>query len=534
MTIKYSVIIPAYQAENEIGDCVRALNKQSVPREEYEIIVVNDGSIDATAEVAREAGADQVITIPNSGPAAARNKGAEIAQGELLLFTDADCEPVPDWIDQMSKPFLEDETVAGAKGVYLSRQGELIARFTQLEYEDKYIRMARQEQIDFIDTYSAAYRRDIYLTNGGFDALFTTASVEDQEFSFRLARKGYRLVFQPDAKVYHQHNRTLRHYWRRKFGIGYWKFLLLRWHPERTVKDSHTPQTLKLQIVLLGLAGLLLMAGIWWTPAWLLAVVSLTAFYATAASFLVHIAQKDPGVLPAAPFFLVERSLALGMGLVVGFLHFSREASPRQAPINGLNRLLKRTMDIVIGLLGLIISLPLLAILALAIKLDSPGPVFFVQERAGENGRPFKIYKLRTMVKDAEEQLPDLVDLESLSSPAFKIPDDPRITRVGRFLRHTSMDELPQLLNVLKGDMSIVGPRPEEMRVVQLYNDWHRQRLAVKPGVTGPMQVNGRGDLDLDERIKLELDYIHNYSVWKDIQILIKTVGVVFSGKGAY
>ncbi|HNT74051.1 MAG TPA: exopolysaccharide biosynthesis polyprenyl glycosylphosphotransferase [Anaerolineae bacterium] len=532
--VEYSVIVPAYRAADVIGACVRALLQQTVERARYEIIVVDDGSPDGTAEAAEAAGADRVVRMAqNGGPAAARNAGVAAASGDVVLFTDADCEPAPDWIAQITAPFA-DPDVAGAKGVYRTRQTQWIARFTQLEYESKYTRMAGQERIDFIDTYSAAYRRDVFLTNGGFDVIFKTASVEDQEFSFRLARKGYRLVFVPDAAVYHRHNATLRHYGRRKFGIGYWKSLLLRWHPERAVKDSHTPQSLKVQIGLLGLAGLGAVAGFWQPLTWGVALVCLALFFLTAAGFLAHIARRDPVVLVAAPFFLVLRAVALGMGLVAGFLHFSRMSTERKAPISGVNRFLKRTLDVIGSLVGLILTAPLMAILAVAIRLDSPGPALFVQLRAGENGRPFKIIKFRTMVEDAEAQLPDLVDLAALASPAFKLQNDPRVTRVGRFLRRWSLDELPQFWNVLKGEMSLVGPRPEELRVVQLYNDWHRQRLAVKPGMTGPMQINGRGDLDLDARVRLEVDYIQHYSIWKDLAILCRTFGSLFSGRGAY
>ena len=121
-----------------------------------------------------------------------------------------------------------------------------------------------------------------------------------------------------------------------------------------------------------------------------------------------------------------------------------------------------------------------------------------------------------------------------LKGPAVKLPHDPRITRLGRWLRRWSIDELPQLWNVLRGEMSLVGPRPEEPRIVALYNDWHRQRLGVKPGLTGPMQVNGRGQLSLDERVRLELDYIENYSIWCDVEILLRSIPVVISGQGAY
>jgi lipopolysaccharide/colanic/teichoic acid biosynthesis glycosyltransferase/glycosyltransferase involved in cell wall biosynthesis len=527
-----SVIVPAYNAEATLNECLAALENQTLDRHRYEIIVVDDGSTDRTAEIAQRWEV-RLIQQTNAGPAMARNQGAQAAQGELLLFTDADCAPAFDWIEQMAAPFSNPK-VMGAKGTYRTHQKHLVSRFVQLEYEGKYDRMTQWDRIDFVDTYSAAYRRSVFLANGGFDTSFSTASVEDQEFSFRLARKGYRLIFIPEAVVYHHHDATLGEYWRRKFGIGYWKALLLRWHPERAVQDSHTPQVLKLQIGLVGLLCLLLPLALFWPLLRGITLVVSILFFLSMASFLLRTLRRDPPVIVIAPGMLLTRALALGAGLTVGFLNFWRGESARQAPISGLNRFAKRTMDIFGSLLGLVLSLPLLVILGIAIKLDSPGPIFFIQERAGENGRPFRMVKLRTMVKGADDMLPDLVDLASLPSPAFKLRDDPRITRVGRFLRRTSLDELPQLWNVLKGEMSLVGPRPEEMRVVQLYEDWHRQRLAIKPGLTGPMQVNGRAELDLDERVRLELDYMQNYSLWKDIIILARTVVAVISARGAY
>jgi lipopolysaccharide/colanic/teichoic acid biosynthesis glycosyltransferase len=195
---------------------------------------------------------------------------------------------------------------------------------------------------------------------------------------------------------------------------------------------------------------------------------------------------------------------------------------------------LKRAIDVIGSLVTMVVTAPLLPVLALLIKLDSPGPVIFVQERAGKDGRPFRIYKLRSMVDGADEMLATLVDLENLSPPVVKLRDDPRVTRVGRFLRRTSLDELPQLVNVLRGEMSLVGPRPEETRIVRLYNDWHRGRLGAKPGITGPMQVGGRSDLDFDHWVQLELDYIRDYSVLEDLRILLRTLLVIISGRGAY
>jgi exopolysaccharide biosynthesis polyprenyl glycosylphosphotransferase len=195
---------------------------------------------------------------------------------------------------------------------------------------------------------------------------------------------------------------------------------------------------------------------------------------------------------------------------------------------------LKRGLSVLIAATALMVSLPLMTLIALAITVDSRGPVFFVQERLGENGRPFRMLKFRSMVVDAEARLPQLLAQDQTAQPGCKLRHDPRVTRVGRLLRRTSLDELPQLWNVWRGEMSLVGPRPEETRVVLQYSSWQRKRLAVKPGLTGPMQVSGRGDLSLDERVRLELRYIQNYSLWEDLRLLARTVPAVLSGRGSY
>lgn len=206
----------------------------------------------------------------------------------------------------------------------------------------------------------------------------------------------------------------------------------------------------------------------------------------------------------------------------------------REPPISGLNAIIKRVFDLCGAIVLLVLCSPLMAVIALVIKLDSVGPVFFTQGRAGRYGRRFRMWKFRTMVADAEQRLPQLVDIDTLEQPVFKLKDDPRVTRIGRWLRRTSLDELPQLINVLRGEMSLVGPRPEQVDLVEHYDAWQAQRLLVKPGVTGSMQVSGRGDLPLEERVKLELAYIENYSLWEDIKLLLKTIPAIVSGKGAY
>jgi exopolysaccharide biosynthesis polyprenyl glycosylphosphotransferase len=195
---------------------------------------------------------------------------------------------------------------------------------------------------------------------------------------------------------------------------------------------------------------------------------------------------------------------------------------------------MKRLMDVVISALLLILLSPLLLGIALWILLDDGRPVFFRQRRAGREGEPFTMIKFRTMVTDAEQRLPELVDIANLDQPAFKIPDDPRVTRSGRWLRRTSIDELPQLVNVLRGQMSLVGPRPEEESVVALYDERQRGRLAVKPGMTGPMQVYGRSDLTFEERLAMERDYLDNLSLLTDLAILMRTPRAMVRGEGAY
>jgi exopolysaccharide biosynthesis polyprenyl glycosylphosphotransferase len=201
---------------------------------------------------------------------------------------------------------------------------------------------------------------------------------------------------------------------------------------------------------------------------------------------------------------------------------------------DSLRVLTKRMLDIAISLISIIILSPLLLITALIIKLTSSGPVFFTQERVGLNKRRFRLYKFRTMVTDAEQKLSELEHLNEVCGPVFKIKDDPRITRVGKFLRKTSIDELPQLFNVLKGDMSLVGPRPLPVIDYKGFDqDWHRRRLSVQPGITCLWQINGRCSVPFEKWMELDLEYIDRWSLWLDFKILAKTIPAVVNGSGA-
>lgn len=311
-----SVVVPAYNAALFIADCLAALQKQTVDRQSYEIIVVDDGSGDDTAVRAQLPGV-QVIHCPqNRGAAAARNLGIHAAQGDIICFTDADCVPQPNWIEEVTRPLRENETITAVKGVYISHQRQVVARFVQVEYEDKYDGMAGLPQIDFVDTYSCAYRRQTLLENGGFDE--TIAYVEDQELSFRLAAQGCVLVFQPTAVVAHRHSATLHQYARKKFWIGCWKARFIRRYPDRAIKDSHTPQILKVQM---GLAGLLMgtaVATLFFPLLFWLLSISLLLFLLTTLPFCHKAWCKDPPVALASPVLLLVRALALGFGFAWG------------------------------------------------------------------------------------------------------------------------------------------------------------------------------------------------------------------------
>ncbi len=206
----------------------------------------------------------------------------------------------------------------------------------------------------------------------------------------------------------------------------------------------------------------------------------------------------------------------------------------REISISSGEMLFKRAMDVLISTVSLILFFPLFLLIALMIRLDSPGPVFFAQIRVGKGENLFSCYKFRSMRPGAEAELEQLRAYNEADGPIFKIRDDPRITRVGRFLRRTSMDELPQLLNVLMGHMSLVGPRPAPPSEVQRYQPWHKRRLEVAPGLTGLWQVSGRSELSFDEMVLLDLYYIENWSPFLDVQIMLRTFPKMLTGQGAY
>jgi exopolysaccharide biosynthesis polyprenyl glycosylphosphotransferase len=206
----------------------------------------------------------------------------------------------------------------------------------------------------------------------------------------------------------------------------------------------------------------------------------------------------------------------------------------KEPTLRGWKIAVKRFIDIAVSSVALLLLSPMLLLTAILIKLDSPGPVFFKQTRLGRGERPFTCYKFRSMWEDAEDVKPELSELNEAEGPIFKIKDDPRVTRVGKVLRRFSLDELPQLFNVFRGDMSMVGPRPPVPSEVEDYQDWHHERLNIPSGITGLWQVRGRSDLTFDEMVMLDLYYAENWSLWQDFKILLRTIPTVLFGRGAY
>jgi GT2 family glycosyltransferase len=313
-----SVIVPAFNAHRTLDTCLQACQSQILPAgTELEIILVDDGSTDGTQEVTQKRGVQLIQHQTRRGAAAARNSGLKVAQGKIILFTDADCVPTENWVAEMIRPF-HDLAIQGCKGIYASHQPELVARFVQIEYEDKYDGLRRQPMIDFIDTYSAGYRAEVLQAVGGFDE--TIHYVEDQELSFRLAAAGHKMVFQETAVVAHQHSNTLRRYFRKKVMIGYWKAQIMRRYPDRVIKDSHTPQVLKLQMGLVALSLGTLLASFLFPVAFFATILLLGLFLVSTLPFLKKAWRKDPAVCLISPWLLFIRALALGIGYAWGLV----------------------------------------------------------------------------------------------------------------------------------------------------------------------------------------------------------------------
>jgi glycosyltransferase involved in cell wall biosynthesis len=313
-----SIIIPTFNGASRIGNCLDALLKQ-VTGGEAEVLVVDDGSTDGTGDiVARYAGV-RLINQMNAGPAAARNHGAKEAMGSIILFTDDDCVPTADWLSTMLDPFSDPEVIA-VKGVYRTRQRSLVARFVQIEYEDRYRLMARFPTIDFIDTYSAGFRRNRFLEMNGYDTSFPVPCAEDIELSYRMSARGWKMEFVPHAIVYHTHPDTLARYLKKKYKFALWRVLAVRKNPSKALKDSHTPQLMKLQLLLAPALICTAVIDLAMRPAVPSSIFVAAMFLVSTLPFAVRAIAKDPVVGFLSPALLALRACAQVAGLSAGLI----------------------------------------------------------------------------------------------------------------------------------------------------------------------------------------------------------------------
>ncbi len=313
-----SIIIPTFNGSLRIGNCLDALLPQAI-EVDAEIIVVDDGSSDNTCDVVRRYASVRLISQVNSGPAAARNRGVLEAKGRIVLFTDDDCVPTTGWLSAMLKPF-EDPTVIGVKGAYRTRQKALVARFVQVDYEDRYRLMADLPEIDFVDTYSAAFRRDRFLELNGYDATFPVACAEDIELSYRMSERGWKMVFDPTAIVYHTHPARLGAYLRKKYKFAFWRMLALRKNPKKTLKDSHTPQIMKMQLLFAPVLLIAALLDVVVRPRVPLSLLVCITFLFSTLPFTARVFRKDPVVAFLCPLLLAARSCAQLLGVTGGLL----------------------------------------------------------------------------------------------------------------------------------------------------------------------------------------------------------------------
>ncbi|MFC1461215.1 exopolysaccharide biosynthesis polyprenyl glycosylphosphotransferase [Verrucomicrobiota bacterium] len=793
--VRASVIIPVYNGADTIVKCLNALQNQTLSEKQFEVIVVDDGSTDNTyGQVCKFP--VNLISMAHSGPASARNKGAALARGEILVFTDADCVPEPEWLKKMLAAFDDPEVVA-VKGAYITHQRELPARFARVEFETRYARLQKVTSIDFVDTYSGAFRRQAFHEVGGFDPSFPAANNEDVDLSYRIAELEQRMVFVPDARVSHTHPDTWWGYTRSKFWRGYWRMAVYRRFAGKALSDSYTPQSLKMQI--LALAGFCCSLPFALMSVWALAFSAAFAglFAAACIPFCRLTLRMDPSLVPYLPVGLFLRAAALGLGVCLGvirspisdarergmtafvLLHMfldicmlvasfglalwlrtgrlkplftktifldeiewtwaicvclwflvlllNRTYSSQRGKsitdhvvsvlrvsiislaaltmlgfvfhVHGLDRglialfmvfstlllsgeklalysvlqsmragglnvkhvllvgkrtivldplrrltasadagfsvigilspdnnevgkdvldtpvlgtaadleqvlhdhpidevffavpvtsmaelekslavcfrmgiqgklianvfegmstvvqtdevlgmpflsflprserrremITKRAMDIILALVFFVCLSPFLLIVSLLIRATTKGPAVFTQKRMGLNGRIFTMYKFRTMVEGAENLQEQARENNIMDGPVFKAPGDPRVTRFGRWLRRFSIDELPQLWNVLTGEMSLIGPRPLPVYEAKKIRGDLRRRASMKPGLTGLWQCSGRNVVNFDKWMELDLEYVDHWSLWLDIKILFKTCLVLIKGTGA-
>jgi len=317
-----SIIIPAYNSEKTIGDCLKVLSSQNYPKNKYEVIVVDDGSIDNTKNIVKKFRKFKFIEQNHNGPAVARNLGAKKSKGEIILFTDSDCIPSKNWIRNMVKPF-ENKEIVGVQGTYKTyNKKSLIARFAGYEIEQRHEKLKKQKYIDFIGTFSAGYRRKIFSKFGGFDIIFKMASGEDTELSFKLSNENFKMVFEPKAFVYHRHPDNLKKFLRQKFWRGYWRIPLYRKHNKKMLSHSYTPRIIFLRTFLIAVFISFSFLNIINLLSYKYTLILSLLLIVSTLPLSFKILKKDKFVGVLTPFIIILRDFFTGLGILFGLKNF--------------------------------------------------------------------------------------------------------------------------------------------------------------------------------------------------------------------
>ena len=495
------------------------------PRERLELIVACDGCSDATAERAREAGADLVLELPRGGKIRAQDAAVERARGDIVAFSDANALWRSDAARALVGAFADSRVgyacgqvqfVQAASGADASNQEGVYWRYEMAV-------RGLESRLYSITAGNGA----IYATRRNSYIVVDPIMGHDLSLPFNMVKRGLRAVYVPGARAsekmvpslggeFARKRRMMSHTWPILLRGG---MLSPRGYPPGYALMIFSHRLLRyctpaLHVVALAANVALLAIGAGGLYAVTLALQLALLLAALAGRPAARAAAADRPLLRAHHRLAGRRPVGL--------------AGPRHRGLLGCRRgdplAVRRAFDIAVSSLALLFTAPLLALAALAVRLESSGPVIYSQRRAGLHGHVFDVLKLRTMVDGAEH----------IGAGLAIDADDPRITRVGALLRRTSLDELPNLVNVLRGDMSLIGPRPTLPSQVAQYTPRQRGRLAIKPGITGWAQVNGRASLPWDERIELDLYYIEHRSLALDLKILWRTVAMVLGGSGLY
>ncbi len=531
-----TVVMPVRNEAACIARSLAAVLGQDYPAERLEVIVADGMSTDGTREVVqalqRQHPNLQLIDNPVQIVPAGLNAAIAQAKGEIVMRVDGHCEIAPDYARRCLEALRRTgaDNVGGVqRAVSEGWIGQAIALATTSPFGVGGARFHYAQRPGWVDTvYLGAYPRRVFQRIGGFDEELVRN--QDDELNFRLLQAGGRIWLDPSIRVIYHSRPTLRRLWQQYLEYGLYKVRVMQ--KRRAVAS---PRHLVPAAFVFGLGATLCASILARAPLLALAVAGPYVVANLAASLWT--ARRSWRSLLVLPLAFATMHVSYGLGFFLGLWRwrhrFKRGINPALAEQQHFRRtersaVVKRVLDVFSSLLGLLILLPPFALIALAIKLDSPGPVFYRATRIGKDGRPFTMYKFRTMAAGAERR-----------GPAITAGGDQRITHVGRWLRQSKVDELPQLLNVLRGEMSLVGPRPEDPRYVALYTPAQRAVLSLRPGITSLAAVKYRHEekvladaLDLEaayrelmqEKLALDLEYVRRRSFWLDLKLIWATV----------